>query len=188
MQADKERIDNIDQRIIDLEVADQLNTPPGHVGQPIVAVVAETLAEATDATELVYVDYEPLPVVLDLEESVKGETLLFPEFGSNIVNTMSSERTADFSECEVVVEERIEQRFAILCDEIDVGVAPGEDDRLLSLLSPERQQPFEQRLSGGQQRDAGISLDPTREVPDLHAIFIDAKDLDTPPRQGARNG
>jgi carbon-monoxide dehydrogenase large subunit len=100
-----------------------------HVGQPIVAVVAETLAEATDATELVYVDYEPLPVVLDLEESVKGETLLFPEFGSNIVNTMSSERTADFSECEVVVEERImNQRLTAGPIEPRAGAALWTDD------------------------------------------------------------
>ncbi len=78
-----------------------------YVGQPIVAVVAETLAQAADATELVYVDYEPLPVVLDLEQSAQDETVLFPEFGTNVVNTMKSENEADFSDCEVVVEERI---------------------------------------------------------------------------------
>jgi aerobic carbon-monoxide dehydrogenase large subunit len=36
-----------------------------HVGEPIVAVIAETRAQAADAAEAVQVDYEPLPVVTD---------------------------------------------------------------------------------------------------------------------------
>ena len=32
-----------------------------HVGEPIAAVIAETLAQATDAAERVVVDYEPVP-------------------------------------------------------------------------------------------------------------------------------
>ncbi len=100
-----------------------------YVGQPIVAVVAETLAQATDATELVYVDYEPLPVVLDLEESAKDQTVLFPEFGSNIVNTMDSENEADFSDCEVIVAERImNQRLTAAPLEPRAGAAWWTDD------------------------------------------------------------
>jgi carbon-monoxide dehydrogenase large subunit len=100
-----------------------------YVGEPIVAVVAETLAQATDAIELVYVDYEPLPVVLDLEESARGETLLFADFGSNIVNTMDSDQQADFSECEVVVEERImNQRLTGAPLEPRAGAAWWTDD------------------------------------------------------------
>src|SRR5216684_426467 len=34
-------------------------------------VVAETLAQARDAAELVEVDYEPLPVVVNLEDAAK---------------------------------------------------------------------------------------------------------------------
>jgi carbon-monoxide dehydrogenase large subunit len=33
-----------------------------HVGEPLVAVIAETLAQARDAADLVQVDYEPLPL------------------------------------------------------------------------------------------------------------------------------
>ena len=36
-----------------------------HGGEPVVAVIAETLAQATDAAERVEVDYEPLPAVTD---------------------------------------------------------------------------------------------------------------------------
>ncbi len=40
------------------------------VGEPVVAVVAQSEAEAQDAAEMVFVDYEPLPVVADMERAV----------------------------------------------------------------------------------------------------------------------
>jgi carbon-monoxide dehydrogenase large subunit len=39
-------------------------------GDPVVAVVADTAAEARDAADLVFVDYEPLHVVGDVEEAI----------------------------------------------------------------------------------------------------------------------
>ena len=53
------------------------------VGEPVAAVVAETLAQAMDAAELVLVDYEPLPVLTDLARSVAGDELMFPDAGAN---------------------------------------------------------------------------------------------------------
>jgi len=41
------------------------------VGDRVAFVVAETLAHARDAAELVEIDYEPLPAVVDLEEAAK---------------------------------------------------------------------------------------------------------------------
>ncbi len=41
------------------------------VGDRVAFVVAETLAQARDAAELVAVDYEPLPTVVDLEDAAK---------------------------------------------------------------------------------------------------------------------
>jgi carbon-monoxide dehydrogenase large subunit len=94
------------------------------VGEPVVAVVAETLAEAIDAAELVLVEYEPLPVVIDVAESIAGEVLLFPEAGSNTVLKLSTPGQADFSECDVVVSERIvNQRLSGAPMEPRVGVA-----------------------------------------------------------------
>lgn len=56
-----------------------------YVGQPVVAIVAESAAAAVDATELVVVDYEPLPVVNSVEDAVaEGAMLLFPELGTNV--------------------------------------------------------------------------------------------------------
>jgi carbon-monoxide dehydrogenase large subunit len=45
-----------------------------YVGEPVAAVVAETVQLATDAADLVMVEYEPLPVVIDVEHSVRDET------------------------------------------------------------------------------------------------------------------
>jgi carbon-monoxide dehydrogenase large subunit len=42
-----------------------------HVGQPVAAVIAETLSAAQDAAELVAVDYEELPAVIDAREALK---------------------------------------------------------------------------------------------------------------------
>lgn len=100
-----------------------------YVGQAVVAVVAETAAAAADAVDLVVVDYEELPVVIDVEASATDETLLFPEAGSNAVLQLASERRADFSGCEVVVAERIvNQRLSGAPMEPRVGAAYWTDD------------------------------------------------------------
>src|SRR5437899_4702449 len=65
----------------------ELSTPPGanikdfalavgkvrHVGDPVAAVVGRTRELARDAAELVEVEYEALPVVLDGEEALKDD-------------------------------------------------------------------------------------------------------------------
>src|SRR5262245_16862337 len=55
------------------------------VGEPVVAVVAETQSAAIDAAELVLVEYEPLPAVIDVERSATDEELIFPDAGTNTV-------------------------------------------------------------------------------------------------------
>lgn len=103
-----------------------------HVGQPVVAVVAETRAQAIDAAELVLIDYEPLPVVIDPTEAADDQVLLFPDLGTNVVNRMASPETADFSDSEVVVEERIEnQRLTAAPIEPRGGAAWWEGERLV---------------------------------------------------------
>ncbi len=84
------------------------------VGQPIVAIVGETRAAAADAAELVVVDYEPLPALVDPEESRKDELILHPEAKTNIVFRIPGNGDPSmFDDCEVVVRERIvNQRLA----------------------------------------------------------------------------
>jgi len=85
------------------------------VGDVVAAVVAETRAEAVDAAEMVIVDYDPLPVVLDVEAALDdGATLLFEEHGSNLAIAFEFGEDPDLlADAEVVVAQRIEnQRVA----------------------------------------------------------------------------
>jgi carbon-monoxide dehydrogenase large subunit len=56
------------------------------VGEPVVAVVAESRYLAEDAAELIEIDYEPLPAANDaLEAAADGAPLLHEDAGSNII-------------------------------------------------------------------------------------------------------
>src|SRR2546423_8012142 len=56
-----------------------------YVGDPVAVVLAESLYAAEDARDLVEVDYEPLPAVVDPEAALAADTpLLYDDFGSNI--------------------------------------------------------------------------------------------------------
>ena len=60
------------------------------VGHPVAVVVAKTRAIARDALDLVEVDYEPLPAVIDPEKALaKDSPLTHPELGTNVAFTWS---------------------------------------------------------------------------------------------------
>ena len=76
-----------------------------YVGEPVAVVVSETAAAGADAVDQVLVDYEPLPAVVTAAESVKDETLLFPDAGTNTVFAGPSQADDDFFDgCEVTVD------------------------------------------------------------------------------------
>ena len=52
-------------------------------GEIVACVVARSAAAARDAVELVDVDYDDLPVLLDTREALKDETVIHPEIGTN---------------------------------------------------------------------------------------------------------
>ncbi|MFT4083608.1 MAG: xanthine dehydrogenase family protein molybdopterin-binding subunit [Nocardioides sp.] len=52
-------------------------------GEIVAVVVARSAAEARDAAELVEVDYDELPAVVDLAEAVTDSVLAHPELGTN---------------------------------------------------------------------------------------------------------
>ena len=56
-------------------------------GEVVACVIARSAAEARDATELVDVDYDELPVVLDLEQAYEGDVLAHPDLGTNLSAT-----------------------------------------------------------------------------------------------------
>jgi carbon-monoxide dehydrogenase large subunit len=101
-----------------------------HVGEPVAAVIAETVAQGLDAAELVIVDYEPLDVVVDPEAALQNEVLLFPEAGTNVSLDLAARNLqASFDDCEVVVRQRIvNQRVAPVPIEPRVAAAYWDDD------------------------------------------------------------
>ena len=54
-------------------------------GDPVVAVVAETIAIAEDAVQLVEVEYEPLDVLLNAEKALEDQTVLHDEAATNAI-------------------------------------------------------------------------------------------------------
>jgi carbon-monoxide dehydrogenase large subunit len=56
-----------------------------YLGEPIAAVVADSLYRARDAAEAVVVDYEPLPAVVDLDKAAAADApRIHEEFSDNI--------------------------------------------------------------------------------------------------------
>ncbi len=57
-----------------------------YVGEPVVGIIAQNRYQAEDALELVAIDYEPLPVVVDPEQAVQqGAPLLHDDAGTNVL-------------------------------------------------------------------------------------------------------
>ncbi|TAM71038.1 MAG: xanthine dehydrogenase family protein molybdopterin-binding subunit [Microbacteriaceae bacterium] len=53
-------------------------------GEIVACVIARTAAQARDALDAIDVDYDELPVVLDLEEAFTDQVLAQPELGTNL--------------------------------------------------------------------------------------------------------
>src|SRR4051794_6843218 len=104
------------------------------VGEPVALVVAESRTAAVDATEMVVVDYDPLPVVVDPEAALGNDVLLFPDAGTNVaMNAPFRKGDELFDGCEVVVTERIvNQRVAPCPLEVRAGAARQDDDGRLT--------------------------------------------------------
>ncbi|WP_459984421.1 xanthine dehydrogenase family protein molybdopterin-binding subunit [Nocardioides sp. AN3] len=103
-----------------------------YVGEPVALVVAETRAQAVDAAELVEVDYDPLPAVVDMEEALTdGAPLQFEELGSNVAASRKDDDQSDpWPPDAHVVRARIEnQRVATAPMEGHaIVVRPGDPD------------------------------------------------------------
>jgi carbon-monoxide dehydrogenase large subunit len=81
------------------------------VGAPVALVVADDPYRAADAVEVVAVDYEPLPVVVDpLAALEAGAPLVHPEFGTNVCHEWAidgGDLEAGFAAADVIVERTI---------------------------------------------------------------------------------
>ncbi|MGG5889622.1 xanthine dehydrogenase family protein molybdopterin-binding subunit [Falsiroseomonas sp. HC035] len=66
------------------------------VGDPVVAIIAETRTQAMDAAELVAVDYEMLPAVTETARALDADApVIWPERGSNLCVTWSNGRETE---------------------------------------------------------------------------------------------
>src|ERR687898_1773769 len=78
-------------------------------GDGVAVIVAETRGQAQDAAEAVEVDWEPLEVVLDIEEAAKDQVVIHDDLGTNVVVHWSHGGGGDqsiFDTADVVVKER----------------------------------------------------------------------------------
>src|SRR6185436_12642976 len=94
-----------------------IKSPPQHAiaieracsqGEPCAAVVAESRSQAEDALALIEAEWQELPAVVDMEESLAGKRVIHPELGDNIcfkreLDTGGAE--AAFAKADVVVED-----------------------------------------------------------------------------------
>ena len=104
-----------------------------YVGEPIVAVVADSLVHATDAAQMVIVDYDVLPGVVTVAQGLTDDTLLFADQGTNVCLRLPASKAVDFSGCEVVVSaDIINQRVAPSPLEARVSASRWEPDGRLT--------------------------------------------------------
>ena len=76
------------------------------VGEPVAVVIATSRAAAADGAEGVIVDYEPLPVVVDLDAALAGDVILHEAAGTNVSFSWSTPAFDGdpFADCDVVID------------------------------------------------------------------------------------
>jgi carbon-monoxide dehydrogenase large subunit len=123
-------------------------------GEPVAVVVAETKSQAADAAQLVDVEYEQLPAVMDLEKALepgspKVHEALPDNTGWDL--TFSADADAAFAEAEVVVKERIlQQRLAPTPMETRAVLAEWQDaDRTMTMWLSSQNPHFIRLFIGG---------------------------------------
>ena len=119
-----------------------------YVGEPVAAVVAESAAQAADAAEMIFVDVDFLPTLVDVEAAITSETLLYPDAGSNVVLDTTARGIPEntpveefFADCDVVVTGRfMNQRVAPCPLEVRGSAAAWVDGRLHQWVSTQHAQ------------------------------------------------
>src|SRR5437764_6103400 len=108
------------------------------VGHPIAAVVATDAYAARDAADLVMVDYEELPAVVDAEEAAKGGAVIHEKFGDNVAYKLTAgegDIEAALASADKVIRQRvINQRLAPVAMEprgVLARYLPGEQELTL---------------------------------------------------------
>ena len=147
------------------------------VGECVAVIVSETAEQGADAAEAVFIDYEPLPVVVDMEEASKDEDLIYEEVGTNVVFDFSTNGMATgisddsfFSSCDVVISGRVEhQRTSAAPLEVRSAAAAWDGNKLVFWISNQGPQGVKGLLNSfyGEQATEGIQV----IIPDVGGGF-----------------
>jgi aerobic carbon-monoxide dehydrogenase large subunit len=84
-----------------------------YVGEPVAFIVAESLAQAKDAAELVEVDYEILPSVTDTADAASGRHAVWEECPDNISNLFESGNKAAADAALATAAHIVKRRYVI---------------------------------------------------------------------------
>jgi carbon-monoxide dehydrogenase large subunit len=85
-----------------------------YVGDPVVMVIADTLAEAKDAADLVRIDYEAIPSVTSTEDTVKpGAPAVWDDCPDNISNNVERGNKAATDEAIKSAARVVKRRYVI---------------------------------------------------------------------------
>jgi len=144
-----------------------------YVGDPVAIVVTEQPYQGEDAVELVDVDYDPLPAVIDLADAASDRVLLYEEAGTNVAATFGDASQLDehlFDECEVVTTRAIlNQRVAPAPMETRAAAAAWDSGGRLTAWIPNQ---GAQGTKSGLARVLGLPPEQVRVItPDVGGAF-----------------
>jgi carbon-monoxide dehydrogenase large subunit len=143
------------------------------VGEPVAVVVCEDPYQGEDATELVSVDYDPLPAVIGYPSALAGDSLLFPAAGSNVIaefGDRGKQQDDLFDGCEAVVTATlVNQRVAPApMESRSMAAVWGDDGRLTAWVPNQGAQGTLRSLSG----QLGVDSTQIRVItPDVGGAF-----------------
>jgi aerobic carbon-monoxide dehydrogenase large subunit len=144
-----------------------------YVGDPVAIVVTEQAYQGEDAVELVDVDYDVLPAVIDFADAASDTVLLYEGAGTNVAANFGDASQLDehlFDECEVVVTRAIlNQRVAPAPMETRAGAAAWDSAGRLTAWIPNQ---GAQGTKAGLARLLGLPPEQVRVItPDVGGAF-----------------
>jgi aerobic carbon-monoxide dehydrogenase large subunit len=144
-----------------------------YVGDPVAIVVTEQAYQGEDAVELVDVDYDVLPAVIDFADAASDQVLLYEDAGTNVAANFGDASQLDehlFDECEVVVTRTIlNQRVAPAPMETRAAAAAWDSAGRLTAWIPNQ---GAQGTKGGLARLLGLPPEQVRVItPDVGGAF-----------------
>ena len=113
------------------------------VGEPVAVVLTEEACQGEDAVDAVFVDIEPLPAVVTIDDAATDEVVVHTEAGTNQCMQLSAMGMATglgdddfFAGCDVVVTERIvHNRMSSAPLEVRSTAAAWDEGRLVVWMS-----------------------------------------------------